>query len=58
VVLAYARRYEPEALADGRLEILARLHNGGWNWREKPSSLDYWRRAQKHLTAENAENAE
>jgi hypothetical protein len=41
VVLAYFKRYEPEALARGDADILARLHNGG------PT-----RRVKAHLSAE------
>ena len=52
VVLAYFRRYEPEALAAGDMEALARLHNGGPRWRERPATADYWRRVRKHLATE------
>jgi len=52
VVLAYFRRYEPAALAAGRLDILARLHNGGPGWAAKPATLDYWRRVRQHASAE------
>jgi len=39
----YFRRYEPEALANGDFETLARLHNGGPNWRQKLAATDgYW----------------
>ena len=40
-MLAYARRYEPEALRRGDWRVLARLHNAGWNWRNKPKSIGY-----------------
>jgi hypothetical protein len=58
VVLAYFRRYEPEALSRGDLEALARLHNGGPKWAKKPATRDYWRRVKAHLTADIAKNAE
>ncbi len=35
VVVAYARRYEPRALREGRWSELAGLHNGGPGWRGK-----------------------
>ena len=43
VMLGYFMRYEPEALANGDWETLARLHNGGPNWRQKLAATDgYW----------------
>ena len=39
----YFRRYEPEALARGDFETLARLHNSGPRWRQKLAATDgYW----------------
>lgn len=58
VVLAYWHRHEPAALAAGDFEALARLHNGGPDWRRKPATIGYWARVKKALTAETAENAE
>ena len=42
----YAKRYEPVALARGDWPSLARLHNGGPRWREKPQTAAYWRRVK------------
>lgn len=50
VVLWYFYRYEPEALINGDFSALAKLHNVGPNWRNKPSVADkYWKKVQKHL---------
>ena len=49
VMLAYFRRYEPEALARENFEALARLHNGGPNWREKPVTVEYWAAAKEKM---------
>ena len=46
----YFRRYEPEALANGDWETLARLHNGGPNWRQKLAATDgYWVKAKERM---------
>jgi len=47
VMLAYFHRYEPGALARGDFETLARLHNGGPKWREKPATAEYWQRVKR-----------
>ena len=50
VVLAYAKRYEPRALATGDLETLARLHNAGPGWRRKLSlTNNYWNKIKSKL---------
>lgn len=50
VVMAYFRKYEPEALQKGNLEALARLHNAGPNWRKKKSATnEYWNKVKKSL---------
>lgn len=47
VVLAYWARWEPDALARADAEVLARCHNGGCNWRQKPSRTDaYWQKVR------------
>ncbi len=48
----YFRRYEPEALARGDWESLARLHNGGPRWRKKPMTAEYWRRVKAEMKRE------
>jgi hypothetical protein len=42
VASAYMKRYEPEAWRAGNVEVLARLHNAGPNWRRKLSSTDVY----------------
>lgn len=50
VVMAYFRKYEPEAVQKGNLEALARLHNAGPNWRKKKSATnEYWNKVKKSL---------
>lgn len=50
VVIAYWRRYEPDALRRGDAETLARLHNGGPGWRKHRAATDgYWRKVRKQL---------
>jgi len=49
VVLGYWRRYEPAALARVNAEVLARCHNGGWNWRKKATTMAYWRKVRKMM---------
>ena len=47
VVIAYMRRYEPAALAQGNAEVIARAHNGGPAWRRKLTATDgYWRKVR------------
>lgn len=52
VVLAYWSRYCPQALANGDLEELARVHNGGPAGASNPKTQRYWQRVQRHLPAE------
>lgn len=42
VASAYMKRYEPEAWRAGNVEVLARLHNAGPNWRRKLSATDVY----------------
>lgn len=49
VVLAYFRRYEPIASKNLNFEVLARLHNGGPGWRNKSSTVQYWKKVKKYL---------
>ena len=44
----YFMRYEPKAFANNDIETLARLHNGGPNWRKKDTDK-YWNKIKKHL---------
>jgi len=49
VVLAYWRRYCPNALAEHDAEILARTHNGGPSGAKRDSTLPFWKKVQKEL---------
>lgn len=50
VFLWYCYRYEPKALESGDFEVLARLHNGGPNWRYKKEKTNkYWNKVKKIL---------
>jgi hypothetical protein len=51
VVLAYWKRWCPEALERGDAEVLARVHNGGPRGASKRSTLVYWRKVQAWLLA-------
>lgn len=42
VMLAWWKRYEPDALAQMDTEVMARAHNGGPGWSKKPSTARYW----------------
>ena len=52
VMLAYWRRWCPEALAAGDLEVLARVHNGGPRGANRPATIAYWHRVRQRMTAE------
>lgn len=50
VMVAYFKRYEPTAWKNKDWETLARLHNGGCNWRKNKSKTDnYWKKVKKEL---------
>lgn len=49
VVLAYWRRYCPDALERCDAEILARTHNGGPRGPRKECTLRHWRRIEREL---------
>jgi hypothetical protein len=49
VILAYWRRYCPDALARRDLRTLARIHNGGPAGARKATTLSYWRRVSRVL---------
>jgi len=51
VVLAYWKRWCPEALERCDAETLARVHNGGPRGASKPGTLAYWRKVEQHLAA-------
>lgn len=50
----YFKRYEPRAYREGNWEVLAKLHNGGCNWRKKDPATQkkleiYWNKVKKVL---------
>jgi len=49
VVQAYWRRYCPRELAEGNLEVLARVHNGGPEGHKKSATLRFWRKVEAEL---------
>jgi hypothetical protein len=49
VVMAYWRRYCPRELAQGEVEVLARVHNGGPEGYRKSSTLKFWRKVETEL---------
>lgn len=49
VVVAYWHRYCRQALRDGDLEVLARVHNGGPKGATKPATLKYWVKVKAQL---------
>ncbi len=51
VMLAFWKRYCPEALRLRDFETLARVHNGGPRGDRKDATLAYWKRIQGRLTA-------
>jgi hypothetical protein len=51
VVIAYWKRWCPDALARCDAEVLARVHNGGPRGDRKRATLKYWSRVQAWLAA-------
>lgn len=49
VMLAYWKKYAPQALAAKDYETLARVHNGGPTGHRKQATVAYWRKVQSHL---------
>jgi len=56
VVLAYWKRWCPDALERRDAEVLVRVHNGGPRGARKSCTLAYWRKVEKRL-AERARSA-
>ena len=59
-ILRYWLRHERTALETGDFEALARVHNGGPNWRDKPEpvkarTLAYWRKVKAEMERQAAE---
>ena len=50
VILAYGMLYEPVAVKTLNYEVIARLHNGGPNWRKhKKATNNYWNKVKTYL---------
>jgi hypothetical protein len=49
VVIAYWRRWCPDALERCDAEVLARVHNGGPRGASKCQTLRYWRKVERRL---------
>jgi hypothetical protein len=49
VVIAYWKRYCPDALEELDAEVLARTHNGGPAGARKAATLRFWRKVQREL---------
>lgn len=49
IVVAYWHRYCRQALKDGDLEVLARVHNGGPKGAKKTATLKYWVKVKAQL---------
>jgi hypothetical protein len=52
VIVRYWQKYCPEALREGDLKTLARVHNGGPAGARKASTLKYWHRVRRELEAQ------
>lgn len=50
VMLAFWKRYCPEALRLKDFETLARVHNGGPRGHRKAATISYWQKIQVRLT--------
>lgn len=49
VMLAYWKRYCPEALKNRDYEVLARIHNGGPRGHKKQATVAYWNKVKAEL---------
>lgn len=49
VMLAYWKRYVPEALKQHDHEVLARTHNGGPKGSQRKATIPYWHKVKKIL---------
>jgi len=49
VVLAYWKRYCPDAVSSVNVEVLARTHNGGPHGRSNPKTIPYYQKVLKNL---------
>ncbi len=54
IVIAYWKRWCPEALERRDAEVLARTHNGGPTGAKKASTLRYWAKVERALAAGRA----
>ena len=49
VATAYLKRYAPQAWAQGDIETLARVHNGGPSGHRKPATLPYAEKVRRAM---------
>jgi hypothetical protein len=49
VATAYLKRYAPQAWAQGDVETLARIHNGGARGHKKPATLPYAEKVRRAM---------
>jgi hypothetical protein len=49
VMVAYWKRYCPQALANSDYQTLARIHNGGHSGARNPATMRYWRKVTLEL---------
>ncbi|HOB76351.1 MAG TPA: hypothetical protein PKG54_17710 [Phycisphaerae bacterium] len=54
VMIAYWKRYCPQALARRDYQTLARVHNGGLTGHRKAATLPYWHKVARELRARKA----
>jgi hypothetical protein len=54
VVLAYWKRWCPEALERCDAEVLVRIHNGGPGGLRKSSTIAFWHKVEQQLIADSA----
>lgn len=48
-MIAYWKRYCPEALANNQFDVLARIHNGGPLGYKKQATKTYWNNVKRYL---------
>lgn len=53
IVVAYLKRYAPQAWTDCNYESLSRTWNGGPNGCHKKATLKYWRKVKAYLDQHN-----
>lgn len=49
VVIAYLKRYCPDAVSSNNYEVMARVHNGGPKGNSKVATMSYWHKVKVEL---------